>query len=1258
MIGPWFVNWNSYKTSFEAEAESILGRPVVIGSAKATLLPSPSLTFEDVRVGGGDGEPMLEVARFSVAIELMPLLQGEFHIVSMLLDQPRMRIVVNDDGQLNWRTGGEASKVLDPEKVIFEGIEIIAGRIDYKDQAGGNDLSFEGINASVEARSLLGPWRVDGSYEEEGASVKFGIATGRRLGDGTIRVKTDSSPAGWPIKLATDGIVGNDEDGVSYDGTYSIAEIVPDVPSALDDEFNSGSDPIGWRSEGKFKLTQQQLAVTKAVLMGGPPERPYSLAGSLMVEFGLEPRFEARASARQIDLDRSLGNRSSEPVDVASAVGSLVDWLADSFVPPILGSILFNVPDIVVGGAVIHDVSFEARKTIGGWRLASFNARLPGHASLSASGVLATELDVSFAGDVSLAVSEPATFAKWWRGGGEESAGRLLPPFAFNARAELVKGRFVLEEIDALIGEAAIGGRVGWSEDDERDYQRILEITLAADSVDFAQMQALVQLATGDDLANSKFSADKYNIKLDAGVFWLDGLAISDVAIDASLADDAFVVNEFAIADLGGARLDVTRGQIGSLANTPYGNLEAQLDAESLDGVTHVVERLLPNHPFAEWLENAAPSLVPAFLNASIEAPARNGKADFHIRIGAQAAETAVSARFDISGALTRWRQARTAAVIEVKSIDAAGLARQAGILTGAVDASGDAELRMTAIGVPETGMKAEITGRFAGVGVRSSGELTLAPDLPPDFVGSLNAQSDDLEPLTRMAGIEIPGLAPGNSARIGGTIEASGRVVRLGLKNSHIAGRRFVGALSLANAGDSSWLVDGDLHIDALDLGWIAALGLGFGLEPTGEAGAPWSPARFGEPGFGSVSGKLEVAANLLTIAEGFDATAAKLDLDLQPGRVSVDVSGSDIVGGTMSGALSIHNVGGNASLSGRIKLKDAALGSLVWRRDDRPVASGKLNLSANFEAAGGSPAGLVSSLIGGGTIIIRDGEAQYINPLAVRPLIEASDLDEEFTEGELLDALTKQIDGGSLVFEDLEGAFAIAGGVVRLTSLVVDSDTTLALGDAAIDLAALAIDSAWMIAFNLDDAEEGGSPPQIGMAFSGSLNDPRRTIDVVPLGAYLSIRQEARLLKILKQAEDDRLENDRLKRRQRELREDRERRAREAALGNAARLSANEESTPFIAETADGITALVEEARDVTEPGLRNTVDRVRQQNSRAARSIAASAALQAAEAAELSTNGLPVIVPLPPAKPMLLTPSVTAVDEPMPLTPPAAP
>ena len=49
LVGPYFVDWTSYRSDFERQASAVLGRKVtVLGEASAKLLPFPSVTFTDV----------------------------------------------------------------------------------------------------------------------------------------------------------------------------------------------------------------------------------------------------------------------------------------------------------------------------------------------------------------------------------------------------------------------------------------------------------------------------------------------------------------------------------------------------------------------------------------------------------------------------------------------------------------------------------------------------------------------------------------------------------------------------------------------------------------------------------------------------------------------------------------------------------------------------------------------------------------------------------------------------------------------------------------------------------------------------------------------------------------------------------------------------------------------------------------------------------------------------------------------------------
>ena len=103
LVGPYFVDWTSYRTDFEREASAVLGRKVTVeGAAKARLLPFPSVTFSDVSVGGGaSGAPAMTIETFSMDAELAPFLSGEFLIFDMRMMRPKATIDVAADGAVD-----------------------------------------------------------------------------------------------------------------------------------------------------------------------------------------------------------------------------------------------------------------------------------------------------------------------------------------------------------------------------------------------------------------------------------------------------------------------------------------------------------------------------------------------------------------------------------------------------------------------------------------------------------------------------------------------------------------------------------------------------------------------------------------------------------------------------------------------------------------------------------------------------------------------------------------------------------------------------------------------------------------------------------------------------------------------------------------------------------------------------------------------------------------------------------------------------
>ena len=1172
---PWFVNWDDYKTSFEQEAGRILGHPVhVVGSAKASILPSPSLTFTDVEVGDAGGATMMTVDRFEVTVELMPLIQGQVHVISMRLAKPRVAISTDETGAVDWLKRAPTADILDPDRVTLADVQISDGTISYSDAGSGVSIELDSVNASVEATSLAGPWRVDGSYLDGGKAVPFRIATGRRLDDGTIRVKTDISPARWPVAVSADGVLGlNGETGVAYGGTYSVTEVVAATEGDQAPASDSQGDDTatGWRSQGTFALSHDRISIEKAILSNGPADRPTSLAGSLVVKFGKNPSFEASAETRQLDLDRAFGGGPSEPVEVSAAASRFVGWLTALPVPAMPGQITFDVPAIVVGGSVIQNVAFTAAPAVAGWQISGLRADLPGSATLSADGTIATGKRLGFVGTARLAVAQPATFASWWRGGAGEGGGQLLAAFDISGKTEIAPGMVSVQDIDARIGDATIKGSFAWSAR-ERDHYRHLGTDLQADRIDFVQVKALADLLVGRNLTDTTALADSFSVRLFAGAFQFEDIRMKGVTVDADYTNDVLNVVKFGIDDLGGSSFKVTSGRIDGLTTNPRGHLESKLEVDNLDGLALIAGKLAPDSGLLQWLGRISPSLTPAVVNAKIVAPPQTGGTGMRVSLDGVAGPTTFNATVESAGkSFLNWRSERATLDVVLDSPDSAALAHQVGLDAAALTNDSGAHIEVHGAGVPNVGLDTTLISEFAGVTTNAHGKLTFAAGSVPSFGGTFGVSADDLDPLIATAGLAIPGAATGTKVSLDGTIASEGAKATLTWQNGTFGDRAVSGTVALGKEADKGWRIDGDLAVDAVDLDWLMSLSLGFSPLAGGDDNAPWSKSPFSAPTYGPLSGKVTVATEHVAIGDSLDIANAKLELALQPQRIDIDLKGGSLAGGTANGGVSIANVDGNANFNGQISLQGAALESFIWQRDDRAVATGVFDLSGSFEATGRSPAGLISSMTGGGTISVRNGEARYVNPNTARLVVRASDLGQEYTDEALRSTLADQIDADSFHFEETGGAFALAAGAIRLKNLSARGQGIEATGDAVIDLNTETLDSDWTLTFDPGDAKVQGTDPKVGLVFRGPLAAPTRTVDALPFGSYLNTRREARMLEIIAMEEADRAERERLGRLIIKVKQDKERvdrEAREAAEAERRRLEILALATAKVAE------------------------------------------------------------------------------------------
>jgi uncharacterized protein involved in outer membrane biogenesis len=1187
---PWFVDWNAFRSTFEREAEKILGQPVTVaGTADASLLPMPSLVFTDVRVGGTPGEPMMKIDRFAVRIELIPLITGTFKVVDMAITRPSLKVTVGADGTPDWLRRSEASKTLDPDAVTLEKVDISDGSIDYRDLRTGRSVSLTGINAAVDARSLLGPWKVEGGLVADGVPSTFRIATGRRDDDHTIRVKLEANPANVPIAVSAEGPLGLDDKGLTWAGNFTLAHVEDD------DGTLAGKKPsLGWRASGSYDLRPEQLRLPAFTLSQGPADRPYSLTGAASVDLGKAMRFDAVLKARQLDLDRSIGKGPNEPASVDLASQAIVAGLAEIPVPTIPGRVGFDIPGIVIGGSVIQNLRFDAVTAENGWKIEELGADLPGRTRLAADGIITTSPKATFDGAVRLVSDQPSTFAAWWRGG-KVAAMPQLRAFEMNGQLHLAPGSFGVSGMTAQMQNSDLRGSLAWQQASSTG-RRNLNVDLTADRLDYNQLAALTELFAGQRLNDTGALADDFQIKLATESLDIDDVTLEKVVVDGSLSSGVLVARKLSIGNVAGAAITAS-GRVADLAGAPNGQLSVSIDASDLTGASTLVERLLPATGIARWFKSAAPLLGPAILDSVISARAQDGITHANLTVNGTAGGTAIDMALGFKGTPAAWRDGELKVSAAVDSADAGHLLRQLGYQALPLDKPGRARIAVETVdggGTLADGVATSIKGEFAGVTYASDGKIGIDDAGLSNFQGTVTANSADATPALALAGLALPGIAEKLPLEAATSLDIKDGSATLSFRDARLGGAYSSGMIDFGREA-GRWKLKGDVAVDEADLALVTALGLGVPPDLLSNTESVWSKTTFGRPVIEGFDASFRISADRLSISDNLVVTNAAVESSFSGDRTEVRLTNGDFAGGKATGSLSIVNPEGDAAISGQLSVKGAALADVVWQRDGRSVADGTFDFSGHFDGSGRSASGVVSSLAGGGSLSIGEGSARFVNPEAFGAVIRASNAGREIGEAELRKLFAGYLDAGTLAFERVEGAFSIAAGTIRAQNLNVVSKSATMVGGATIDLNAATIDSQWTLTIDPGEDRVSGAIPQVGLVFSGPLDAPTRRIDVAPLAGFLSVRAFEREVERIEKLQAEILEKEKLNRLVRFAREDDQRRSDAARKAEEGRLAA-EAAAKQAAEKAAAEAAAAKKAADAARKAEAQRQERAR--------------------------------------------------------------
>lgn len=1107
LVGPYFIDWTSYRGDFEREASAVLGRKVTVeGAATARLLPFPSVTFSDVSVGGANGrQPAMTVEKFSMDAELAPFLRGEFLIFDMRLVRPKAVIDIAADGTVDWAI--RPSTPFDPHRIALEKLTVTDGEVTIRHAASGRTHLLSQINTTISAKSLAGPWRANGTVLVDGMRTTLAASTGQVDENGAMRVRTRMDPDLYPLAIEADGNVRIEKGEALYSGQFKIMGEEKKAEALR----GGGGESVqiealkpepGFRLNGEFSLDHERLGIEAFRFETGPLDNPYTADGTAFVELGKEPRFFIETKGAQVRFDEAVaGSEGGAGLTLAERIAALEKALADLPKPSMPGNVEVNLPAIVAGDTTVRDVRLSAEPADGGWTVKSLAATLPGRTTLEADGFLRTGHEFGFAGSLLLAVGQPSGFAAWVASDVDEAI-RRLPAAGFKATVDMTGQRQKFNDLELVLGDAKFRGRI-----DSRqppDMRPSVLLQLDGEAMDVDGLAAFASLFVSDKGTN-RFADRDLDFEIKAGPVTAGGLTAETVDTALRLRSGLLEIDRLSIGGLAGASLSAT-GRVKDFPQSPTGNLDASILAADLAPLISLAAQHYPDNALLNGLDaraNAYPGLFEdARVDLVVSAAAEDGGATgLALSVQGDAGGSAISANLTAKGTPETIGRSRLALSLSARNEDATRLLALAGAPALPLGLIGGGDLTASAKGTLEGGL--DTTFHLTAEDFRASFAGTSGRNEKGGFAqGRIGLEAADIEPWLMTMGVGLPGMGLGTPVSLETEGDYREGILTLDKLEGVVNEGAVAGSLN-ARLENGEPHLGGALKLDEIDLGPLIAMVLG--EEALQPADGDWSAVPFRQKTSAPGAADLQISAGTVAVgglATAYDASLA-LELSAQGLRLS-DVK-AKLYGGALSGLFELKNNGGTGLFSSQMKLDGSDLALAL--------AGAGLNGSGDFStaltASGKSVGGLVSTLSGSGTTTLKNLVIPGINPQAFSGFIARADAVGRDINAEQTAAFAPDIAAaGALPVADAEIAFTVAGGILRAPPVTFENPAVKVSADIRADLNQGTAALEGTIAYAPGDEALAGSEPSLRFALSGPPSATTRTLDTQPLAQFLTQR------------------------------------------------------------------------------------------------------------------------------------------------------
>lgn len=1085
LAAPSFVNWNAYKDDISQVVRAQTGRDLEIqGDIRATLLPSPELSAENIRLSNRDGassEDMVSLAAVRVRVAIVPLLSRIIRVDSFELVEPIVEIEKLADGSMNFddlvtagdnaaaapaadapaATGGDAAEGamnVGGFDVRLDSATIRNGTVIYRDSQAGSLQVIEDFNLTVGANSLAGPFELAGDINLAGIPFDFEAGLGRIERDRsavplTLSVGIDSGATRGNFTGAVIGLTGDDPGirgklkGRSENILKLLAALGMDI-SALPAELAKpltldaavqGSAKGGKVEEILLEAAGSRIAGSAEVKIADVIEGALDLhVGSLDLDALLAsvPGQTGAAANAEAASGDSAAPAQKAAAPQAAAKGSME---APSLPADVNFAANFTADAVVYRGKPVNRLNISVALANGELSINQVSAQLPGATDVTLFGFLAPSgktLAIDLEADTR---SENLRNLLDWAG--VDLSG--IPQGRLQTLALRTKVGGTIEQIQISEFEAKLDSTTIRAAATMRPSPRPgLGLTLRVDKLDLDGYLP----AQAAEPAKAKAPA----AAAPAG----DGSAPAASPAQADPFAALGALNDFDI------NADVA---IGSLIHQGIAANDIVLKAQLLRGQLDVREATIGN------LAGARASLKGGFSGFG-------GKAKI-------AGMEATLAAKSIDG------------LLRLAGIDSPIPPEKLGAIQASLAANGGLDRLAINTRLNAAGATASAAGDIAPLGAADDLNLAVKFD-HPSLNNLLAIVAPDYRPTDRKLGplavkadlgVKPSAISVNNlNAKVGPTAVSGSASIRTDGPRPMITARLQADELPAASFVP---LAPGG----AKGSGSGAASSSSGGSAPAPASGTRWSREKLDTSGLRAVDADIQIAAKAV-LYEQYRVDNPEIVLTLKDGRLDLSRMAGKMFGGGFD-MTAVAIAGERLNAETRVVVENANIKQAVLQTAGMDVADGTLGFTADLKTSGASQYDLVRGLNGVAKLGVTDG---VVNGFDLDTLSDR--LNDIGNVASLLSLVTQGIQGGQTKFQNLSGNFRVTNGVVETNDLTVTARSGIASTAAKADLADWTMNGQSKVQLT----RINGAPP-IGVRFSGPLDSPNPTFDINALQAFL---------------------------------------------------------------------------------------------------------------------------------------------------------